>query len=199
MFGMAQRTDITAEIRNDVAAYLYDQFTSDDSQLSGLDRWTQRRVTDENMTKITLVMEANDSVEYCYQNLVREIDAEAKTGIFLARSDASSNELRELARDPGISGKLHEEMGEMAPALSAVQARYERAKIDATTSEIVMNFLAKNDTDTADMSMALRALLYSFHEGLARRGSGLQLILNDRNTRDLNTMVSELFERAGTA
>ena len=199
MFGLPQRTDIAAEIRNDVAAYLYDVFTSDDSQLSGLDRWTQRRVTDENIAKINLVMEADDSVEYCYQNLVREIDAEAKTGIFLARSDAPSNELRELVRDPGISGKLHEEMGEMAPLLSAVQARYERAKIDATTSEIVMNFLAENDTDTADMSMALRALLYSFHEGLARRESGLQLILNDRNTRDLNTMVSELFERAATA
>ncbi len=199
MFGLARRTDLFVETRDEVTAYLYGVFTSEDTELSGLDRWAQRRVTDENMAKITLVMEADDSVQHCYQNLVREIDAEAETGIYLARSDAPSNELRELARDPGISGKLLEEMGEIAPALSAVQARYERAKIDATTSEIIMNFLAESDADTADMCMALRALLYSFHEGLARRRSGLPLILNDRSTRDLNTMVSELFERAGTA
>ena len=77
MFGLAQRTDIAAVIRDEVAEYLYDVFTSGNTALSGIDRWTQRRVSNENMVKIALVLEADDSVEHCYQNLVREIDTSA--------------------------------------------------------------------------------------------------------------------------
>jgi hypothetical protein len=215
MLGLAQKTDIAATIRDEVAAYLYDVFTSDNTELSGLDRWTQRRVTDENMAKIALVLEADDRIEHCYQNLVREIDTEAETGIYLARPGASSSELRELARESGVSGKLYREMDKIAPAVFAdelanshqnmalvwvaIRARYDRAKIDATISEMIMDQLANDDDGSADMSMALRSLLYSFHEDLARRRSGLPLVLNDRSTRELITMVSAICERAGTA
>ena len=214
MFGLVQKTDIAARIRDKVAAYLYDVFTSEKTALSGLDQWTQHRISDENMAKIELVMEANDSLEYCYQNLVREIDTEAETGIFLVRSDAPSSELRELARDSGISGKLHQEMDKIAPALFTdelarsqsnmdivwvnIQARYDRAKIDATISEMVMDYLPENNAGTADMSMALRSLLYAYHEDLARRHGGLRSILDDHGKHELFTMVLELSERGGS-
>ena len=215
MLGLAQKTDIAVVIRDEVAAYLYDVFTSDETQLSGLDRWTQRRVTDENMAKIALVLESDDRIEHCYQNLVREIDTEAETGIYLTRPGAPSSELRELARESGVSGMLYREMDKIAPAVFAdelavshqnmdpvwvaIRARYDRAKIDATISEMIMGHLADGDAGSADMSMAMRSLLYSFHEDLARRRSGLPAILNGRSTRELFTMISELSERAGTA
>jgi ribosomal protein L17 len=47
------------------------------------------------------------------------------------------------------------------------------------------------------MSDALRALLYAFHEDLARRRATLPLLLNERATRHLVRMVSQLAERAG--
>ena len=47
------------------------------------------------------------------------------------------------------------------------------------------------------MSYALRSLLYSFHEDLARRLCKLPMILGDRATRELVLMVSELADRAG--
>ena len=103
MLGLIKKSDTAAQIRDDVAAYLFDVFSSPDPGISGLDRWTQRRVSDENMAKIALVLEANDSVEYCYQNLIREIDTEAETGIYLAHPEARSGELRDLAQDPGVS------------------------------------------------------------------------------------------------
>lgn len=213
MFGLVQRTDIAASIRNKVAAYLYDVFTSEKTALSELDQWTQQRISNENMAKIELVMEADDSMEYCYQNLVREIDTEAETGIFLVRSDAPSSELRELARDTGISGKLHQEIGKIAPALFAdelahsqhdmdlvwlnIQARYDRAKIDATISEMVMDNLPDNSAGTADMSIALRSLLYVYHEDLARSHGGLPSIIDGHSKRELFTMILELAERSG--
>ncbi len=212
MLGLARKTSNAARLRNEVASYLYNAF-SEDAELGGLDRWTQKRVTDENLAKVSLVLEADDPVEYCYQNLIREIDTEAETGIFLTRKNAPTTELRYLASDPGISGKLHHEMTKVAPVVFAdelahsnenmdlvwvtIEARYDRARIDANVSEITMRYVSEGDSGVADMSLALRSLLYSFHEDLTRRRSGLPLILNDRDTRELITMISELAERGG--
>ena len=200
-------------IRRDVANYLHDAFSSEDSALGWMDRWTEQHVTDQNMAKISLVLEAEDPVEHCYQNLIREIDTEAETGIYLLGKDPISTELRELAKDPGVSGRLHEHMDTIAPMVFAdelansylesdivwvtIRARYDRAKIDATVSEIVMSHLTAGDRSNSDMSMALRSLLYSFHEDLARRTTGLEPILDERNTRELLTMIAVLTERAG--
>jgi hypothetical protein len=60
-----------------------------------------------------------------------------------------------------------------------------------------MSHLAENGRGNSDMSMALRSLLYSFHEDLARRITGLEPILDERNNRELLTMVNVLTERAG--
>ena len=78
-----------------------------------------------------------------------------------------------------------------------IEAKYDRAKIDATVSEMIMNSLMDGDQGVEDMTGAMRSLLYSFHEDLARRRSGLPLILNERATRELVTMISELAERGG--
>jgi hypothetical protein len=78
-----------------------------------------------------------------------------------------------------------------------IRARYDRAKIDATASERIMCHLSDSDEGVADMSTALRALLYSFHEDMVRRRSGLPLILNERSTRELVTMISDLADRGG--
>ena len=212
MFRLAKKSDALAELRNEVATYLYDAFTDEDSSLSGLDRWTQRRVTDENMAKISLVHEADDPVEYCYQNLIREIDTEAESGIYLVRTNAPTADLRYLANDPGVSGTLHEKMTKIAPTVFpdelahshrdmdlvwvTVEARYDRARIDAAVSEKIMSHLMNGDEGVVDMTMAMRSLLYSFHEDLTRRRSSLPRILNDRATRELVSMVSELSDRA---
>ncbi len=213
MLALARNSDPGAMIRSDVANYLHGAFTADDSALAWMDRWSERQVIDENMAKIGLVLEANDPVEYCYQNLIREIDTEAETGIYLLGKESRSGELRELTNDPGVSGELHEQMQAIAPVVFedelaqsyldfdivwvTIRARYDRAKIDATVSEMIMSYLTGDGRGNRDMSMALRSLLYSFHEDLARRISGLEPILDERNNRELLTMISVLTERAG--
>jgi len=213
MLALARTNDTGAMIRSDVANYLHEAFTADDSAMAWMDRWTERRVIDENMAKIGLVLEADDPVEYCYQNLIREIDTEAETGIFLLGKESYSSELRELANDPGVSGELHDQMDVIARVIFkgglaqsyldfdivwvTIQARYDRAKIDATVSEIIMSHLTGDGRGNPDMSMALRSLLYSFHEDITRRITGLKPMLDERNNRELLTMISVLTERAG--
>ena len=213
MMALARKRDPGALIRNDVADYLHEVFSSEGSALAWMDRWTERRVIDQNMAKIGLVLEADDPVEYCYQNLIREIDTEAETGIYLLGRETQSSELLELANDPGVSGELHQQMETIAPVMFAdelassyleadivwvtIQARYDRAKIDATVSEIVMSHLTEDGRGNSDMSMALRSLLYSFHEDITRRITGLKPILDERNNRELLTMISVLTYRAG--
>jgi len=213
MLALARNNDPGAMIQSDVANYLHDAFTADDSAMAWMDRWTERRVIDENMAKIGLVLEADDPVEYCYQNLIREIDTEAETGIYLLGKEFHSRDLRELTNDPGVSGELHERMETIAPVVFAdelaqsyldfdivwvtIRARYDRATIDATVSEMIMSYLTGAGRGNPDMSMALRSLLYSFHEDLTRRTTGLEPILDERNNRELLTMIAVLTERAG--
>ena len=214
MLDLARKQDDSALLRNDIAARLYDIFSAEDSALASLDRWTQRRVIDENMAKVSLVLESEDPVETCYQNLIREIDTEAESGVFLIGTAGCSRELRDLAMDPGISGTLNAHMDQVAPVMFpdelthsyrdmdlvwvTINARYDRAKIDATVSEMIMAHLQEDAAGVHDMTDALRSLMYSFHEDLARRLSNLPLILNDRGTRELVTMISELADRAGS-
>lgn len=213
MLGLARTEDSGALIRDEVSKYLYDLFSAEDSKLSSLDRWTQRRISDENLAKISLVLEADDPVETCYQNLVREIDTEAEVGIYLAGRRADEPELRELAGDPGISCRLALNMTTVAPVVFeeecahsnvdldivwiTIQARFDRAKIDATISEIIMSHLTDDDHHTADMMHSLRSLLYAFHEDLVRRLCKLPSMLNEQGTRELVLMISELANRAG--
>ncbi|MDH3908759.1 MAG: hypothetical protein OEU83_06990, partial [Gammaproteobacteria bacterium] len=97
----SKRYSLSETIHAEVSRFLYQAFTADSGLLSNVDRWTQRRVTMENLTKIELAHASDDPVEYCYQNLIREIDAEAQTGIFLVGKDTADTSLGILANEPG--------------------------------------------------------------------------------------------------
>lgn len=200
-------------IRSDVTSYLYEAFSREESPLSNLDRWTQRRITSENLAKVALVLESDDSVEHCYENLIREVDTEAEAGVFLVRPGTRHPVLKSMIGESGVSAKLYQQIDVIAPKLFAdelahsnenldlvwvtIQARHDRAVVDAKVSEIIMKHLLDSTDSAKDMTAALRSLLYAFHEDLARRQCELALVLNDRATRDLVMMVTELAERAG--
>ena len=205
--------DIGSSVHDAVTAYLNDRFTSKDSSMARLDRWSQQRIAVENQAKLALVLEAEEPNEHCYQNLIREIDSEAETGIYLATPAANVAQLRRLAGEAGVSGRLYQQLPKIAPLLFAdelthsndnldlvwvaIEARYDRANIDAEVSELILMHLLDQEDTAADMSDALRAMLYTFHEDLARRRCELPRLLNDRATRHLVTMVSQLAERSG--
>lgn len=200
-------------IRAEVRAFFYDAFTDEESPLVNLDRWTQHRVSSENLAKLELALEADDPVEYSYRNLIREIDTEAEAGVFLVRAGTREVGLRSLVGEAGISGRLYQDLDRIAPELFAdelrhsdenldlvwvtIRARYDRARVDARVSGIILKHLMESTHGARDMSQALRSLLYAFHEDLIRRQCDLPRALNDRATRDLVMMVSELAERSG--
>lgn len=195
------------------SAILYEAFSAENGLLSNVDRWTQRKVTLENLTKIELVHAAGDPVEYCYQNLIREIASEAYTGIFLVNGNSKDRALRTLAADPGVSGELGHAVAYMAPTLFSdelahsddqldlvwvtIRARFERARIDAQVSTAALGILMQ-DTDVAqDMAEALRGIMYAFHEHVARQRCGLPALLDAQRARELSVMVAQLETRAG--
>jgi hypothetical protein len=181
-----------------ISAYLYEAYAADEGILGDLDRWTQRRITDENMAKLALVMSSEDPAETCYRDLIREIDTEAETGIYLVREDATTEHLRSLADDPGISGGLYRHIDKIAPVVLAdetrrsvddldlvwitIRAYHDRAHVDAMVSEIIMSHFLDDAEITHEMTDAMRALHYSFHEDVVRR----------------RLMVTELAKRSGS-
>jgi hypothetical protein len=197
-----------------VSRFLYDAFSTEGGLLSNVDRWTQRKVTLENLTKIELAHTTDDPAEYCYQNLIREIDSEAQTGIFLVHNDSADPLLRQLANEPGMSGELGGAVANMAPVLFAdalahsnerldlvwvtIRARFERARVDAEVSTIAMGTLMQDAEIAADMAGALRSLMYAYHEDAARQQCELPALLDDRQARELGVMISQLEIRAGS-
>ncbi len=203
---------INDALRATVSTRLYDAFSADDGSLSRLDRWTQRRVSDQNLAKLELVLEADDPVEHCYQNLIREIDTEAQTGIYLVRPDAASPSLRKLAAEPGVSGTLHRDLEAVASRLFidalahsnddldlvwvTIEARYDRAHIDAEVSQDIMRFLL-DDADRADaIAGSLRSLMYAFHDDMTRHFCELPMLRDRRKLRSLAAMIVDLKNRA---
>lgn len=210
----ARRYPIEQAIRSSVAKHLYQAFTGDDENFGKLDKWTERRIHAENMAKVELVFESDDPAEHCYRNLIREIDVEAENGIYLVGKEFQNDALRTLVRDPGISGELHLELPSYAQLLFVdeldasgdessrlwvtIQARYDRAHLDASVSELVMRFLLNSAEAAADMASALRALTYSYHEHTVRQTCKLPVLLDQRESRDLIIMVAELEKRSGS-
>lgn len=201
-------------IRFRIAAYLSELCVEDEGLFASLDHWTQRRIIEENMAKLALVLDSDDPAEACYRDLIREIDAEAETGIYLVRADSQSRHLRRLNEESGVSGKLHLEMRSTAPVVFAeetarsindfdlvwvtIQATHDRAHVDATVSEIILSYLNDDADRLRGMTDAMRALQYSFHEDVVRRRCDLPLLLDDRENRELLIMVSELALRSGS-
>jgi len=192
---------------------LYQSYCENEGLLSNLDRWTQQRVTDKNLAKLALVLDSDDPTETCYQDLIREIDAEAENGIYLVRSDSTLRHLRRLIDEPGVSGEMRHEISKIAPVVfpgqtanstddldrvwATIHASHNRAHVNATVSEIIMSFLLDDGDAARDMGNAMRALHYSFHEDLVRRRCKLQLLKNDQDSRELRIMVTELAKRSG--
>lgn len=205
---------IEEAIRSAVSNHLYEAFVMNDDGVSDLDKWTQTRIRNENMAKLALLFEADDPAEHCYQNLIRELDVEAENGIYLVGTEPQNDELRQLQNDPGISGALRLQLRSIAESMYAdelkhsaddldlvwvsIQARYDRARLDASVSELVMRYLLDSADATEDMTNAMRALLYSFHEDLVRRVCDLPSLLGERESRDLLVMVLELEKRCGS-
>ena len=201
-------------VRARVAAFLYEAYGDSEGLLGHLDHWTQRQITEENMAKLALVLDADDPVETCYRDLIREIDAEAEAGIYLVRSGASSRHLQRVMTEPGISGELHQDIQSIAPVVFAdeaarstdeldrvwvnIQACHDRAHVDASVSEIIMTFLVDDVQSVRDMSDAMRALYYAYHEDAVRRRCDLPPLTGDAESRELLIMVTELADRSGS-
>ena len=98
-----KRYSLAEAIQASISSYLYDAYAADFGLLGDLDRWTQRRITDENMAKLALVLEAEDATEACYRDLIREIDIEAESGIYLVKPGAADEHLQRLLGDAGGS------------------------------------------------------------------------------------------------
>lgn len=200
-------------VRATIAEQLYRAYRDTSSLLGNLDRWTQQRITDENLAKVALILDADDPAEACYRDLVREIDTEAETGIYLVRQDATAEHLKRIIDESGVSGELHRNIRMIAPVVFAdeaaraednldlvritIQASHDRAHLDATVSEIIMSFLMDDAESVHDMTGVMRALMYTFHEDMVRRRCGFPLLLSDAENRDLEAMVTELTERGG--
>lgn len=200
-------------MRARITSYLDDIYLEDEGMLGELDRWTQHRITEENIAKLSLVLNSNDPAEACYKDLIREIDTEAETGIYLVTPGSPSSHLRRLADEAGVSGELRADITVIAPIVFAdvgpnrtddlkqvwitIEATHARAHVDADVSEIIMGYFLDDADGACDMSNALRALQYSFHEDAVRRRCQLPCILNDRDSHDLAIMVDELAKRSG--
>ncbi len=200
--------------RAQVAMYLYELYANDEGLLANLDRWTQQRITEENMAKLALVFESDDPVETCYRDLIREIDTEAENGIYLANANSSIRHLSRIVDEPGVSGELSDHIAAIAQNMFpdelaqssedldlvwiTIQARHDRAHVDARISEIIISHLMGDAEMARDMCNALRSLQYASHENVARRCCNLNLISDDRDERDLMIMVSELEKRSGS-
>jgi len=198
-----------------VAEYLYHVYSREGGLIGDLDKWSQRCITEENMAKLALVFESDDPAEACYGDLIREINAEAESGIFLTGPHSSARHLQNVVNEPGVSGELHREIAAVAPILFGdeaahstedldlvwvtIEARHDRAHLDAMASEIIMSHLLDGADVARDMSDAIRALLYSFHEDEARSRCELPRLLDERNARDVLIMVAELTNRSGHA
>ena len=199
-----------------VATHLGEVYAGTGSLLGDLNPWTQRLISNENLAKLALVFEAEEPAEACYRDLIREIDTEAQSGIYLARKGSPSRHLARVAEEPGVSGELYREIDVIAPVLFAdelahsadeldlvwvtIEARHDRAHIDATVSEIIMSHLLDDADAARDMVSALRALHYAFHEDDVRSRCELPRFLgarDGRGSRELDIMVRELAARSG--
>lgn len=208
-----KRLSLKRATKQEVSRYLYEVYSDVGGLLGTLDGTARQRVTSDNMAKLERIFNAEDAAEACYSDLIRELDAEAESGIFLAYPDSPKKHLRRVCDEPGVSGTLAAKICTIAPILFSdeaaqgdeslvlawvsLYARHDRAHVDATISEIIMSHILDNVDAARDMSTAIRALQYPFHENIVRSRCELPRLLKDRDVQDLMIMVSELAKRSG--
>lgn len=211
--GNTRRFSIADAAEARVAEYLDEAFTGAASLLGDLNPWTKRLIRNEMMAKVALVFEAEDPAEACYRDLIREIDTEAESGIHIARRGSSSRHLARVVDERGVSGQLYQQIDVIAPLVFAdevahsaedldlvwvtLEARHDRAHLDATVSEIIMSHLLDDTQAARDMTNAMRSLLYAFHEDVVRGACALPPVLDVRERRDIEIMVGEFVARSG--
>jgi hypothetical protein len=200
-----------ASIEDAVSAYLHDRFSHLDCAMSRANRWLQQRIVVASLEKVKLILEADDPVEECYANLVREIDAEAAHGIFLASPAGNAAQLDRLAGKSAISGRLFQYLPDIAPFLFAdelaqchhelaavwaiIEARYDRANLDTEVSELMLMHLIGDEESAAEASDELRRIFYASHEDEVRRRCNLPNLVNDQTRSSLMTTVSGLRDK----
>jgi len=98
----SKRYSLPEAIQAAISEHLYGAFNNPDNLIGNLDRWTHQRITDENLAKVMFVLESGDPSEACYGDLIREIDSEAETGIFLVNDNAKPEHLQHLIGETGV-------------------------------------------------------------------------------------------------
>ena len=202
------------QINDAVAAFLNDRFGSGDGPMARLDRWTQQSIAVKNQAKRALVLEANDPTERCYATLIQEINLEAESGIYFATPAGNAVQLQRLAGESGMSGRLFQHLAEVAPIVflnelriadgkcelvwASIEARYDRANLDAEVSELILMHLMEMEDEAADMTDRLRSTFYAYHENRIRQLCALPPLLDDRTAQHLTEVVVDLLERASS-
>ena len=211
--GFIRRFSVADAAKARVAEYLDEALGGSESLLGDLNPWTQNLIRNEMMAKVALVFEADEPAEVCYRDLIREIDTEAESGIFIARKGSPFRHLSRVADERGVSGQLYQEIDVIAPFVFAdeaahsaqdldlvwvtIEAHHDRAHLDATVSELIMSHLLDDADAARDMTNAIRSLLYAFHEDVVRRRCDLPPIIDERERRDIEVMVGEFMVRSG--
>lgn len=201
------------QVSTKVREFLDSVFDADSGFLGHIDPWTQRRIMKGNLGKVALVMADAEPEEACFRDLVREIDTEARSGMFLAGRQGEMDHLRLVVAEPGVSGELYREMDRIAPIYFAdavarstkgsdmvpvaIRAGHDRAYVDASVSEITISFLVRDSQRVLDMLAGMRAMQYTFHEDVLRNRIEMPLLLSKVARDDLRTMVGELALRSG--
>lgn len=197
-----------------VRKYFEEVFDTDRGILGHTNPWTQRQIIKDNLGKVALVQADEEPAEACYRDLIREIDTEARMGIYLAGEGAQFDHLRRAVCEPGVSGQLSRDIARIAPIYFAdelarsddamnlvwvaIRAAHDRASVDARVSEITLSYLTNDAQGVNDRLRGMRALQYSFHEDVVRNRVGLPLLLTESEIRDLRTRVGELAVRCGS-
>lgn len=184
-----QTCSLLDTVREHVAAHLSDSLQDEQSELASLDHWSRQRLIDENLAKISLLFEAENPIAACYHDLIREIDIEAETGIYVARPGAPREYLRQVTEESGVSGEL---------CSDGKQVAHQRAHLAASVSELAMTYLMDDAEPVRDMASVLRAFFYTIREDAERKQSKLPSLLDASERHDLQIMVTELRREAGT-
>lgn len=202
------------EISARVQAYLDTVFDKRNGFLWHIDPWTRGRISRDNLGKVALVLADAEPEEACYRDLIREIDTEARTGIYLAGESARAHHLQQVVKEPGVSGLLDREMNRIAPICFAdelarsrdghdlvsvaIQAGHDHAYLDASVSEIIMSFLIRDTQRVLEVVEFMRATQYTYHEHVVRNRVNLPLLLHKSARQDLRVTVGEMAIRSGS-
>jgi hypothetical protein len=208
-----RRHEHAATLQESVTYYLDDRFGSGSLMPAFDDLSSQRIIALESRVKLALTIESNDPVEFAYQNLIREIDTEAKFGILLSSPAGKAAHLLRSSGKAGRYGNLHKLIAEIGPVLFAeeyygsgrqldqvligINSRYDRANLEAEVSELILIHLLGDADEAANRADELRALFYAYHEDSVRRRFDLAPMQSTFASRRLADDVRNLTDRAG--